>query len=305
MSGVRMPAPWVRAVLVTLPEDTQRRAGFAQQRFAVQAQVAAAADLRTAGPVELATAFDVPAFRRRYGRDPAPAEAGCAVSHHRVWADVAADPALHSDDLVLVCEDDARFLVDPAPLLSRLVPGAFDVLLLGHNRETEAALDWLPIDARRAVGEYGAGPVWPNAELSTMAYLLRVDAARAFVARGPDRPGWVADDTVVWRDAGLRVWALRPAIVIDDPAAASTVQAGRALAGSAAIPGGVPRHRQFWHRRARRQRWWFRAERVRGALGLSARTSRPVRLVARLGDDLANAVAPRSWLPRRSNQRGQ
>jgi len=61
--------------------------------------------------------FDVEVFRKRWHRDPSPAEKGCMLSHYNMWKDFLASDA----DWALLAEDDVLISPDLQPVVERII----------------------------------------------------------------------------------------------------------------------------------------------------------------------------------------
>lgn len=301
-----MHKPAVKAFyVISLDTDVARREAFFAQPESRPFQVIPGIDLRDEA-TDLDPVFDSDGFVVRYGRPPARAEIGCTLSHLEAIRRVATNSELADSDYGLICEDDARFTENYAGDVPRLTRGQFDILVLCFVR---AARNWesrIPISAAvRLPSGSEAGPVWPNAGIGAAGYLVSKRAARGLLAEiGRDRPSWLADDFVFFRDQGVRVWAARPLLIDDDPLAASSIQDERGPLThdfeAADRQLQLRRHVEFWHDRRMRKRLWFVTEHLRGRLGWRLRTSGAVKRAAREMDDLANALSPLEAFLRRT-----
>ena len=61
--------------------------------------------------------FDSKLFLTRYGKEPRPAEKGCALSHYHMWKDFLASDA----DWALLAEDDILISPDLQPVVERII----------------------------------------------------------------------------------------------------------------------------------------------------------------------------------------
>ena len=61
--------------------------------------------------------FDSKLFLTRYGKEPRPAEKGCALSHYHMWKDFLASDA----DWALLAEDDVLISPDLQPVVERII----------------------------------------------------------------------------------------------------------------------------------------------------------------------------------------
>lgn len=285
--------------VISLASDEDRRGRFFAQPESAGFEIIDAVDLRGAGEDRVREHFDVDRFVDRYRRRPAAAEAGCSLSHLAFLKRVAADGRLGDDDLALVCEDDATFTPGYSQDFDHLAQGSFDILVLCFVRSAEHWMPRVPISPRVLPMPSGAskGTLWPNAGIGTVGYLVRKSAAKRLLRiLGDDRPSWVADDYVFWRDQGARVWSTRPILIADDPDADSSIQDERGPLVNAidqeALNSRPVRYVQFWHDRKGRKSLWFAIERVREALPWAIRVSPPVVGVTHAVDDFVNGQAP-------------
>lgn len=210
-------------VVIALP-GSDRLVGFQAQPGASSFEVFEAFDGRQGAVPPF---FDVRAFEARYGVPARGGEIGCAASHYLALKAFARAPGRDSD-LLLVCEDDARWTSVFWRTLRRIerLPGNLTYVLLSdvlgvpngralysHSEKNGrlSLLAW-PVGwcagAPRRLG-YVGGTVW-----GTGCYLISRACARRYVEHvGRSSISWKADDYRVWsRDVGVRILLLRPGL---------------------------------------------------------------------------------------------
>ena len=163
--------------------------------------------------------FDVEVFRKRWHRDPSPAEKGCMLSHYHMWKDFLASDA----DWALIAEDDVLISPDLQPVVERIIekyPHA-QMVNLGDIYASEAGklnpqVDYprLSLFAPFVYGKYRIGNVYSSKPLYGAAlYLLSRSGAERLVERLGERvPGNVADDYSLYREWGVDVYLVQPGL---------------------------------------------------------------------------------------------
>ena len=157
--------------------------------------------------------FDVEVFRKRWHRDPKPAEKGCMLSHYHMWKDFLASDA----DWALLAEDDILISPDLQPVVERIIEKYPHVQMvnLGDIYASEAGKLNPQVDYPRlsllspfVYGKYRMGSAYGSKPLYGAAlYLLsRSGAERLVECFGETVPGVVADDYSLYREWGVDVY---------------------------------------------------------------------------------------------------
>ena len=213
--------------VIALP-DSERLAGFLSQAAAERFVIHEATDNRQGRE---SRRFDAVAFMEHFSRAPLPAEIGCTLSHLDVLRQFGEAPGC-AGDLVLVAEDDARFVHSFEQALSAIephVPESALVVLADpygpggvRDRSLESRSEYfvqLSLLATRLgqsagikglqIGRWSAGLTGTGAYLATRCAAQRITR---FVADQCDGlPWWMADYHGVYRDhIGIDVLAVRP-----------------------------------------------------------------------------------------------
>ena len=198
---------------------------------------------------EQATLLDVPAYRRKHGKDPVPGELGCYLSHVEAMKQFLTTDA----EFALVLEDDV-LLTDRLPdALRGLMANArhWDMVKLSavHSGTPQRVLEvapgqWLAVMLTRCTG--------------ASAYMVNRRAAQAYVARL--LPMHLPFDIVYdlgW-EYGLKVRLVTPTPCTHDDRIASNIAAPRA-----------PQRNFHWTRRLSTYGYRLRVESRRLAYGVS------------------------------------
>lgn len=217
-----MPRKITSRVVIAL-EGSSRLDGFFQHPEARDFTVFTAVDGR-ATTEHIDFRFDL--FEERSGRSATGGEAGCAASHAAVLARFAQEDGA-PNDLMLVCEDDARFGADTRSVLTkvcRYVRNADMIVLASpfdHAGRRPAAsvgarltqLSWLslPVGPTKAPLKYRCGRFHGSAWGAGM-YLVSREAAGRYTALVRHHGlSWLADEYHVFAPgAGIDVHALVP-----------------------------------------------------------------------------------------------
>ena len=157
--------------------------------------------------------FDRDGFFTLYGRDPLPGEIGCAVSHFKVLQEFAYS-AGRDEDLVLVAEDDARWVEGALDIVSGIADSVIEagMIVLANEIQIQLSLFARPVH-RDGLTIYRVGHNWGNA-WSMGLYLSSRAAARRYVDACEPGIGWVADHFSLFRRTmGIDVKVLQPSIV--------------------------------------------------------------------------------------------
>jgi glycosyl transferase family 25 len=136
-----------------------------------------AVDGRELAPEALAEVYDPAQSVATHGRELAPGEIGCALSHLRLYRRME-DEGI---DEALILEDDAVIHPDALALLERRgdLPCAWEILLLNHMPDIGGRLNrW----HSRRLGSYRIGR-FSMPTYGTGGYLIRRSAARALLDR--------------------------------------------------------------------------------------------------------------------------
>ena len=163
--------------------------------------------------------FDSKLFLTRYGKEPRPAEKGCALSHYHMWKDFLASDA----DWALLAEDDVLISPDLQPVVERIIEKYPHVQMvnLGDIYASEAGklnpqVDYprLSLLAPFVYGKYRMGRAYGSKPLYGAAlYLLsRSGAERLVECYGETVPGVVADDYSLYREWGVDVYLVQPGL---------------------------------------------------------------------------------------------
>ena len=163
--------------------------------------------------------FDVEVFRKRWHRDPKPAEKGCMLSHYHMWKDFLASDA----DWALLAEDDILISPDLQPVVERIIEKYPHVQMvnLGDIYASEAGklnpqMDYprLSLLSPFVYGKYRMGSAYSSKPLYGAAlYLLsRSGAERLVECFGETVPGVVADDYPLYRKWGVDVYLVQPGL---------------------------------------------------------------------------------------------
>lgn len=210
-------------VVIALP-GSERLTGFMAQPGAESFEVFEAFDGRQGAVPPF---FDVGAFESRYGVPARGGEIGCAASHYLAIEAFARGPGQDSD-LLLVCEDDARWTavfwrtmrrIEAAPLRLTYVvladglgaPNGRSLYSLSEKHARLSLLVW-PVGwcagTFRRLG-YVGGTVW-----GAGCYLINRACARRYVEWvGRSGLSWKADDYDVWsNEVGVRILLVRPGL---------------------------------------------------------------------------------------------
>ena len=191
--------------VISLAREAKRRARMAQELAGFDFEFFDAVDGRTLDAAQYAHRMDAEWFRIMRGRELAPGEIGCFLSHYGLWQRLveAGTPC------ALILEDDARLEDGFAAVIDEAVKIAaeWDVVYLARMKKplrtvrTVAVLDGCRrlIQCRRRTGGVG--------------YLIRLEAAEALLhycwrIRTPIDYLYTG-----WWDNGLRVYAVDPPIV--------------------------------------------------------------------------------------------
>lgn len=198
----------IKTYVINLPKDLDRRESILKETATypwLDVEIVKAVYGKELTEKEVVCSFDRKNYRLRYRRSILPGEIGCTLSHRACYRRlVDSDKAL-----VLILEDDAHFM-----------EGAFT------EGFTEAAVRFMncpepTVLLLHAYFDYvGRGsffydkyllyPVY-NA-LFTTGYLINKSAAKILLQKGI--PYWVADDWLLFRHWGVRVYSLYPSAMI-------------------------------------------------------------------------------------------
>ena len=151
--------------------------------------------------------FDSKLFLTRYGKEPRPAEKGCALSHYHM----------------LLAEDDVLISPDLQPVVERIIEKYPHVQMvnLGDIYASEAGKLNPQVDYPRlsllspfVYGKYRMGSAYGSKPLYGAAlYLLsRSGAERLVECYGETVPGVVADDYSLYREWGVDVYLVQPGL---------------------------------------------------------------------------------------------
>lgn len=211
--------------VVSLPGADQRRAGIAAQLQALGLSFefidgvrgsALSAEERAAQVGPLAK------MQEHIGRGMGDGEIGCALSHQRIYERVLVE----GHDYAMVLEDDALLLPGFREALEAAVKEELDLLIFGYSKlvHEEVGHAWL-FDPVLSLGRLSSGHVYglrpKQSHHGTVAYLVSRPACERLRVNFPVVT--VADDYPFFARY-LRVWHLRPLVVMEDTAHVSTIR---------------------------------------------------------------------------------
>ena len=192
--------------VISLEREPERRARMAQELTGFNFEFFDAVDGATLGEAEYAHRMDREWFRIMRGRELAPGEIGCFLSHYGLWEKIVAERT----PCALILEDDARL----EDRFREVVEGAvnlhdeWDVVYLARMKKPLRMVRMVAllldgshrlIQCRRRTGGVG--------------YLIRLEAAEALLHHC-----WRIRESIDylytgWWENGLRVSVVEPAIV--------------------------------------------------------------------------------------------
>ncbi|MCY3754051.1 MAG: glycosyltransferase family 25 protein [Alphaproteobacteria bacterium] len=191
--------------VISLAREVERRTRMVQELAGFDFEFFDAVDGRTLDTAQYAHRMDAEWFRIMRGRELAPGEIGCFLSHYGVWERLVGTGTRSA----LILEDDARLEDGFAAVIGEAmkIAAEWDVVYLARMKRplrtvrTVAVLDGCRrlIQCRRRTGGIG--------------YLIRLEAAEALLhycwrIRTPIDYLYTG-----WWDNGLRVYAVDPPVV--------------------------------------------------------------------------------------------
>ncbi|MDP2226984.1 MAG: glycosyltransferase family 25 protein [Moraxellaceae bacterium] len=211
--------------VISLPGSDQRRQGMTAQLFAMGLLHEFVDGVRGS---ELSTddrsgkVGSTEAMRHNIGRDMTAGEIGCALSHQNVYDKILAE----GHDYACVLEDDARLLSGFREVLAGARTLDFDVLILGYPKlaDEDVQMAWLydPVMPLGAVGPDHVFGVRPRqSHLGMVGYLVSRRGCEKLKSNFPVVT--VADDHPFF-SAFMRIWHVRPFVVMEDTVHVSTIR---------------------------------------------------------------------------------
>ncbi|KRE97322.1 hypothetical protein ASG76_00910 [Nocardioides sp. Soil774] len=296
-----------RRIVVTVDRQGSRLAEFLGQPGGAQFEVFDGVDMRGSGWEAAAALVDQLEIHRLYARPLSPGEVGCALSHQKVLAVIAADESMGDHDVALVVEDDATLHPRLESLLPWLVEQPFDVMPLHHGglgldedagrQLMERVFPMSPLATQANGSEFRVGFTTPESWMLAVGYLVRKRAARHLCRQDGLLLTRLPDDYRVIGDHGLRVCQVRPSLIWESAVQPSSITpTGRVIGAGDATECDVVRRleRQAANRSLYlRKVTWLVARDLSSRLPWSVRHSAPVESVR----GAWNAALPH--LPRR------
>lgn len=198
----------IKTYIINLPKDYERRESVLKetgQYPCLEIEMVQAVYGKELTDEEKDRLFDAGNYTRRYRRSVLPGEIGCTLSHRACYKRL-----LESDrGFALVLEDDACFVKgafteDFSKSVMNFMNGDIPLVLLLHADFESMGKGY------SFSGDYFLYPVY--SALFTTAYLINKKAARLLLQN--KSPYWVADDWLLFRRWGIRVYSLYPSVVI-------------------------------------------------------------------------------------------
>lgn len=173
MSCVSIPPIWV----ISLARSSERRAFMTGQleSLGLPFEIVPAVEGRGLSTAELAAVYNPELARQSLGRELAPGEIGCALSHLRLFQRMV-DENL---DLALILEDDAILLPGLPEVLSRhqKLPAGWELVLLYHSEGKYSYWQRKALSSDQTIRRFVRPPY------GTVGYLVTQAAARKILAR--------------------------------------------------------------------------------------------------------------------------
>ena len=163
--------------------------------------------------------FDVELFRRRWHRDPTPAERGCMLSHVKMWEDFVASDA----DWALIAEDDVLISPDTEAVVNAIITKYLQVQLVNlcdaysfkaGTMNPRVEYIRLSLLSPFVYGKYRMGKLYGSTRLGcTGLYLISRSGAELLLKQFEDKvPGTVADDYKLYQQWGVDVRFVQPGL---------------------------------------------------------------------------------------------
>ena len=163
--------------------------------------------------------FDVELFRRRWHREPTPAERGCMLSHVKMWRDFLATDT----DWALIAEDDILISPDAEAVVNAIItkyPQAQLVNLCDAYSFKAGTMNprveyiRLSLLSPFVYGKYRMGELYGLTRLGcTGLYLISRSGAELLLKQLEGKaPGTVADDYTLYQQWGVDVRFVQPGL---------------------------------------------------------------------------------------------
>ena len=198
----------IKTYIINLPKDHERRKSVLNETGQypwLEVEMVKAVYGKELTDEEKSRLFNTGDYTRRYRRSVLPGEIGCTLSHRACYKRL-----LESDrEFALVLEDDARFAdgvftEDFSESVMDFMKDDKPLVLLLHA-------DFESMGKKSSFyGDYYLYPVY--SALFATAYLINKKAASLLLRK--KSPYWVADDWLLFRRWGIRVYSLYPSVVI-------------------------------------------------------------------------------------------
>ena len=163
--------------------------------------------------------FDVELFRRRWHRDPTPAERGCMLSHVNMWRDFLATDT----DWALIAEDDILISPDVEAVVNAIITKYPQVQLVNlcdaysfkaGTMNPRVEYIRLSLLSPFVYGKYRMGKLYGSTRLGcTGLYLISRSGAELLLKQLEGKaPGTVADDYTLYQQWGVDVRFVQPGL---------------------------------------------------------------------------------------------
>ena len=163
--------------------------------------------------------FDVELFRRRWHRDPTPAERGCMLSHVNMWRDFLATDT----DWALIAEDDILISPDVEAVVNAIITKYPQVQLVNlcdaysfkaGTMNPRVEYIRLSLLSPFVCGKYRMGKLYGSTRLGcTGLYLISRSGAELLLKQLEGKaPGTVADDYTLYQQWGVDVRFVQPGL---------------------------------------------------------------------------------------------
>ena len=163
--------------------------------------------------------FDVELFRRRWHREPTPAERGCMLSHVNMWRDFLATDT----DWALIAEDDILISPDVEAVVNAIITKYPQVQLVNlcdaysfkaGTMNPRVEYIRLSLLSPFVYGKYRMGKLYGSTRLGcTGLYLISRSGAELLLKQLEGKaPGTVADDYTLYQQWGVDVRFVQPGL---------------------------------------------------------------------------------------------
>ena len=198
----------IKTYIINLTKDQERRESVLNetgQYPCLEVEMVRAVYGKELTDEEKGCLFNTGDYARRYRRSVLPGEIGCVLSHRACYKRM-----LESDqEFALILEDDARFV-------EGVFTEDFSESVMDFMKDDKPLVLLLHADFE-SIGKkspfYGNFYLYPvYSALFATAYLINKKAANLLLQE--KFPYWVADDWLLFRRWGIRVYSLYPSVVI-------------------------------------------------------------------------------------------